>query len=187
MLAGVNQTLERLLRLMGRLRRLGRRGYSLFREPVTFIHLGARDEKEIQEEIDGTGFTPIFYVVALILLLFGVWHFYDDMSWASRAPLKSIDNLVWWTKYPLVILYIGAASCLGLFVLILVYLLLTLITGGLAGCLIYSIILFLRVPAHLLLWVSKGKEREREKKIGWIGFFSIVLAFFIQAAVNLMP
>jgi hypothetical protein len=64
----------------------------------------------------------------------------------------------------------------------------TLLVGMALAILILGLMgALLSAPTFILRWVVRGRERQRERKIGWIGFGALIVGFFIQAAVNLMP
>ena len=138
---------------------------------------------------DEFNLNPFVAVLGVILLALWCWYHFDHVASVYTAPYKMIENFVWWIRYPLAALEIGgelfiSLAAVAIFTLgFLFFFTLLLVVPFMLAALAAS---FLSIPARILIWVLHGKERQREKKIGWIGFGFLIFAFFVQAAVNLM-
>jgi hypothetical protein len=194
MLFGVDDALRSLLRRRSRLRRLMRRAIRpLSRHAARRLSWlenypgGISIGTDVKP--DEFNLNPFVAVLAVILLALWCWYHFDYVASAYTAPYKTIENFIWWIRYPLAALEFGgeffislaaiAMFTLGFLFLVTLLLFVPFMLTALAA-------FFLSIPARILIWVLHGKERQREKKIGQIGFGVLIFAFVIQAMVNLM-
>jgi hypothetical protein len=197
MLFGVDNSLRFLLSARSRLRarsRLLARSSRLrhFRHLTNFRWRGFVIGSDIKPgEINLNAFVLVLPGVALLAL--GYWHHLGGLTSAITAPYRAIEVFTWWLRYPFWLLILGLQIFLSIPLFLMTGLFLSLAFGLaliaaatlLAGLLKVTAAL-IGIPACILYWVVRQKQ-EREKKLGWVGFSLLVVAFFIQAKVNLMP
>ena len=192
MLTGTDNALRWVLRLR---RRLRLRGGLLFDRSKSYslTVLGGPEPGDLEREAAGAHVELSGYFMAASLIAFlivvtvilGRSHFLFTAFFAVPSSVKSLPVWVLYPLYPLyaLVVLLEVAILLSLFLVawISFYLFFaTLVTllGLLLGVPIWTIF---NTPARLLRWVSRGN---RERNVGWLGFYFLVAGFFLQAWIN---